>query len=229
MRNSKVVVGLVAAGLLTAGCGSDGSSSASGGDKAQKALPVAVDGPQKDVRRRGDDNIKVTPAPEPGAPLTEQVEHRLREAVLLDVKVPGETSATCPGGVTQKAGAVTRCTVTYAGAEIPYEVKISDSYTKGSMITSYTTTPQKVVLAAKVMYDLLYERYGAESGRDDASRLACEELPVAKAVDWESDTGYTCQYWNKHANGGDGGYRTLRITTGPAGYNTPGFEEVEAD
>lgn len=229
MRNSKALIGLLAAGLITAGCGSDGSSSGSGEGKAQKALPVIVDGPQKDVRKRGDDNIKVTPAPERGAPLTEQVEHRLREAVLLDVKVPGETSATCPGGVTQKAGAVTPCTVTYEGAAIPYEVKISDSYTKGSMITSYTTTPKKGVLVAKVMYDLLYETYGAESGRDYASKLSCEELPAAKVVEWESDTGYTCQYWNKHANGGDGGYRTLRIKTGPSGYNTPGFEEVEAD
>ena len=222
MRNPKILIGLVAAGLLTAGCGSDGGSSdSSSGGSAQKALPVAINGPQEDVRKRGEDNLKVTPAPDRGAPLTEQVEHRLREAILLAAGVAGETSAKCPDGVTQKAGAVSQCVVTYEGAEIPYEVKISDSYREGSIITSYTTTPKKGLLVAKLVYNSLNENYGTESGRTDASKLACEELPVAKAFDWKSDTGYKCQYWTKHANDGKGGYDTLRVTMGTSG---SGFE-----
>ncbi|MFP3987794.1 hypothetical protein U9R90_09885 [Streptomyces sp. E11-3] len=225
MRNPKILIGLVAAGLLTAGCGSDsGSSDSSGGGAAQKALPVAIDGPQKDVRKRGEDNLKVTPAPEQGAPLTEQVEHRLREAILLTAKVAGETSAKCPDGVTQKAGAVSQCVVTYEGAEIPYEVKISDRYREGSTITSYTTTPKKGLLVGKLVYNALYESYGPESGRTDTSKLACEELPVAKAFDGKSDTGFKCQYWTKHANDGKGGYDTLRVTIGASG--GIGFEAV---
>lgn len=216
---------MIAAGLLTAGCGSDDSSSGSGGDKAQKALPVAIDGPQKDVRRRGEDNIKVTPAPKFGAPLDEQVVHRLREAILLDARVPGETSATCPDGVTQKAGAVSQCVVTYEGAEVPYEVKISDSHTEGDTITSYTITPKKALLVATSVYDLLNEQYGKDSGRTDASKLACQELPVAKTIEWDSDSGYTCQYWGEHAIDGGEGYKTLKITQGSQGYSL-GFEEV---
>ncbi|MFI9582208.1 hypothetical protein ACIHCQ_10250 [Streptomyces sp. NPDC052236] len=227
MRNPKILIGLVAAGLLTAGCGSDGSSSDSsgGGGAAQKALPVAINGPQEDVRKRGEDNLKVTPAPERDAPFIEQVQHRLREVILLDAEVAGETSAKCPNGVTQKAGAVSQCVVTYAGAEIPYEVKISDSYREGSSITSYNTTPKKGLLVGKVVYNALNERYGPESGSTDASKLACEEIPAAKAVDFNSDTGYKCQYWGKHANDGKGGYETRRVMIGPSG--GIGFENVK--
>lgn len=226
MRNLKIFVGLVSAALLTAGCGSDGGSTDAKGDSAaQKPLPVVIDAPQKDVRKRGEDNIKVTPAPERGAPLVQQVEHRLREAVLLTAKVPGETSAKCPDGVTQKAGAVSQCVATYAGAEVPYEVKISDSYTEGSSITSYTTTPKKGLLVGKAVYDALYENFGPESGRTDADRLACEEIPAATAVDYKADTGHKCQYWNKNANDGKGGYETLRVTLGASG--SIGFEALK--
>ncbi|MCJ1679261.1 hypothetical protein MTF65_18305 [Streptomyces sp. APSN-46.1] len=226
MRNAKILIGLVAAGLLTAGCGSTGSSSdSSGGGAAQKAMPVAIDGPQEGVRKRGEDNLKVTPAPELSAPFIQKVEHRLRESVLLTAKVAGETSAKCPNSVTQKAGAVSQCVVTYEGAEIPYEVKIGDSYKEGSSIISYNSTAKTGLLVGKVVYDALNERYGSESGTTHASKLACEEIPAAKAVDFNSDTGYKCQYWSKHANNGKGGYDTLRVTTGPTG--GIGFEMVK--
>ncbi|MFC9246155.1 hypothetical protein ACFT7S_19760 [Streptomyces sp. NPDC057136] len=101
----------------------------------------------------------------------------MRETTLAGTKVPGRTSAECPDGVTLKAGAISQCVATYEGAEIPYEVKISDSYTKGSTITSHTTEAQKGVLVAKFVYNALYESYGAGSGRTDASKLACDEIP----------------------------------------------------
>ncbi|MET7369328.1 DUF4333 domain-containing protein [Streptomyces sp. NPDC005566] len=237
MRNSKFLVALLAAGLLTAGCGSDdgsASGSASGGSEKSgdaaaqgKALPVVVDGPQKDVLKSGDKGLKVTPAPARGASFTKQVEHRLRESVLLSTKVPGTTAADCPDGVTQKAGAVSTCTVTYEGAEIPYEVTISDSYREGSFITSYTAEPGKGLLVAKVVYHQFNEQYGAASGRSDASKLSCDEIPAAKAYDFDTDSGYTCTFWSEYGGDGDGGYKTLRVTVGPAGYNAPGFEEVE--
>ncbi|WP_406726741.1 hypothetical protein WJ438_21885 [Streptomyces sp. GD-15H] len=237
MRYPKILIGLVAAGLLTAGCGSDGGSSGSsdrpagssdlpsGSGDDQKALPVAVDGPQKDVvASSGDDKLKVTPAPENGAPFAQQVEHKLRETVLRSAMVPGETSAECADGVTRKAGAVSRCVATYEGAEVPYEIKISDKYTEGSMFTFYDTTPEKGLLVAKSVYNLLHERYSAEAGYPGSSKLACEEIPVAKAVDLNADTGYTCQYWTKNVNDGEGGYTTLRVMMGSRG---PGFERAE--
>ncbi|MGW5973317.1 hypothetical protein [Streptomyces sp. NPDC055186] len=244
MRYPKILIGLVAAGLLTAGCGSDGDSSGSSdrpsgaGDRSagsgdrpagsgddQKALPVAVDGPQEDVvDSSGDARLKVTPAPENSASFTRKVEHKLRETVLRSAMVPGETSAECADGVTQKAGAVSQCVVTYEGAEIPYEVKVSDKYTEGSMFTFYDTTPQKGLLVAKSVYQALHERYSAEAGYTGSSKLACEEIPVAEAVDLNADTGYTCQYWTETANGGEGGYTTLRVMMGVRG---PGFERAE--
>jgi hypothetical protein len=245
MRNSKILVTLLAAGLLTAGCGSDGGSgtlgksrsgqgSTSGSDSdsdgtgtaSTKDLAVVIDGPQKEVLKSGDEGLKVTPKPAQGASFTEQIEHRLRESVLSATKVPGSTEADCPDGVTQKASAVSTCTVTYEGASVPYTVTISDSYREGSFITSYEAVAGKGQLVAKTVYVSFYERYGAESGRSDASKLSCEELPVAKAVDWETDTGATCQFWSKYGGDGDGGYKTVRLTVGSSGYSVPTFEEL---
>ncbi|MER5634732.1 hypothetical protein CP967_15715 [Streptomyces nitrosporeus] len=252
MRNSKILVALLAAGLLTAGCGDSGGSGSSGshgksrsghgsgsgsgshdddtGTEAaapsQDDLAVVIDGPQKEVLKSGDEGLKITPKPAQGASFTEQVEHRLRESVLSTTRTPGTTAADCPDGVTQKASAVSRCTVTYEGAEIPFEVTISDSYREGSFITSYTAEAGKGVLVAKLVYDEFHDRYGAGSGRSDASRLSCQELPVAKAVDWETDTGYTCQFWSKYGGDGDGGFKTVKLTTGRSGYSVPTFEEA---
>jgi hypothetical protein len=105
------------------------------------------------------------------------VEHALREDVLGIAKVADETTAKCPAGVTQTADAVNRCVVTYAGAEIPYEVKISDSYTAGSSIIAYTKEPQQGLLVGKLVYQMIY---GAESGRTDASKVACDGPPPGR-------------------------------------------------
>ncbi|MCX5411135.1 hypothetical protein [Streptomyces sp. NBC_00059] len=247
MRHTRLLVPLLAAGLLTAGCGSDdagtatgaasgsgkGSSSSagksgSGGQASGKDLAVTIAGPQKEVLESGDKGLEITPEPERGAPFTDQVEHKLREQVVRTARVPGKTVADCPDGVTQKASAVSTCTVTYEGAEIPFEVTISDSYREGSFITSYTAEPQKTLLVAKAVYDQFNESYGSGSGRSDASKLSCDEIPVAKAFDFDTDSGYTCQYWSKYGGeNGDGGYKTAKITIGKAGYTAPGFEEVD--
>ncbi|WP_405009970.1 hypothetical protein [Kitasatospora sp. NBC_01539] len=231
-----MAVGLLAVGCSSAGggsgldetftAGSAGASPKAAGSAgaAGKALPVAIDGPQKDVVMRGGDALKVLPAPESDTPFAEKLKHSLRETLLSRAHVPGETSADCPNGVTQKAGAVSQCTVTYEGAQVPYEVKISDSYKPGSFIISYTRTPKKGLLVAKMVYNLLWESYGADSGRTDTSRLACDEIPVAKTVDFDSDTGYTCQYWSEHADDGEPGYATLKVTMGSSG--SPGFKTV---
>lgn len=241
MKTVKTLIGVITVGLLAVGCSSTGGTSGLDGTlttgsagatsptkaekpAASKALPVAIDGPQKDVVLRGGDALKVLPAPESDTPFVEKLEHSLRETVLSRAHVPGETSADCPNGVTKKAGAVSLCTVTYEGAEIPYEVKISDSYKEGSFIISYTRTPKKGLLVAKTVYNLLWESYGSDSGRTDTSKLACDEIPAAKTVDFDSDTGYTCQYWSEHAKDGEPGYATLKVTMGSSG--SPGFKTV---
>ncbi|MFD7731907.1 hypothetical protein ACFV6F_16150 [Kitasatospora phosalacinea] len=211
-------------GLLAVGC----SSGDGGGAKAAEAvLPVAVSGPDPDVVPRGEeDRLKITPTPDVSAPVLEKVQYAIRQDVLTRAHVVGTTTATCPAGITMKAGAVSQCTATYEGVEIPYEVKISDSYKEGSSVFSYTRTPKKGLLVAKFVYNQLNEHYGPESGRTDASKPACQELPVAKAYDLgaDADTGYTCQYWSEYGKNGKPGYVTLKVTTGASG--GMGFQEV---
>ncbi|ARI51093.1 MULTISPECIES: hypothetical protein [Streptomyces] len=236
MHYTKKLIGLAAVGILAVGCGSGNSSGTTGTPAADSKpeatqetsaapeaapLAVAVDGPQKDVLDSSSDGqLKVLPKPDNSAPFTERVEHKLQEQVLGRVKVPGKTSAECPDGVTQKAGAVSTCNVTYEGAVIPYEVKISDSYKEGSFMTFYNAKPLKGLIVAKVVYNQLFQQYGS---RSDATKLACEEFPAAQAVDFEADSGLTCQYWSKYGNQGDGGYETLRVKAGTYG---PSFEQV---
>ncbi|WP_329012096.1 hypothetical protein [Streptomyces sp. NBC_00690] len=226
MHNSKIAFGLIAACLLTVGCGSSDDQDSAGG-AAQKALPVAVDGPQKGVipQREAGEKLKITPLPPMNAPFAEKVEHNLRQDILRSARVPGETSAECPDGVDETAGAVSQCVAVYEGVAIPYEVKISESAKEGSSLIFFTTTPKKGLLVASTAYDSLNEQYGPTSGRTDASKLACQTLPPAKAVPLGKDTGYTCQYWGKHANQGEPGYATLRLTMGPQGSGL-GFETI---
>ncbi|WP_086778699.1 hypothetical protein [Streptomyces griseus] len=227
MRISKNLIGLAAVGILTAGCGSSSSddsagSSGSSGSASQapseeaKApepgadLAVPVTGPQPDVLASSSDpKLKVTPKPANGASFTEKVEHKLQEDLLGRLKVPGKTSANCPDGVTQKASAVSICNVTYEGATVPYEIEISEKYKPGSFLTFYNSTPKKGLLVAKNAYDRLWT---ANKGRSDISKLSCEELPAAKAVDEETETGFHCQYWGKYAGeDGKGGFVKLGI------------------
>ncbi|MFF5488657.1 hypothetical protein [Streptomyces virginiae] len=228
MRFPRVLTGVAAVALLTAGCSSAETAQGGGADDAAKALPVAITGPQPDVFMRGGDALQITPRPEADAPFVQKVEHALREDVLSIAKVAGETSAKCPAGVTQNAGAVSQCVVTYAGAEIPYEVKISGSYKAGSSIISYTKEPKKGLMVGKLVYEMINQNYGSESGRTDASKLACDELPAAKAFDFGTDTGFKCQYWAAHANRGEPGFTTVQVKIGRKGY-AYSFEEVKVE
>ncbi|MFJ7086816.1 hypothetical protein ACIQU8_26730 [Streptomyces griseus] len=230
MRISKNLIGLAAVGILAAGCGSSssddsagssgsaGSSSSAGQAPSEEAkapepgadLAVPVTGPQPDVLASSSDpKLKVTPKPANGASFTEKVEHKLQEDLLGRLKVPGKTSANCPDGVTQKASAVSICNVTYEGATVPYEIEISEKYKPGSFLTFYNSTPKKGLLVAKNAYDRFWT---ANKGRSDISKLSCEELPAAKAVDEETETGFHCQYWGKYAGeDGKGGFVKLGI------------------
>lgn len=233
MLYTKKLIGLAAAGVLLVGCGSSDSDSASAPAKGaaqespateQKALPVALDGSRGKVLERGAEGLKVTPKPENSAPFAERVEHKLRETVLGTAKVPGKTSATCADGVTLKAGAVSSCEATYEGATIPYEVKISDSYQEGSFLTMYNTKAEKGLLAAEAVHEEFWQQYaGPDSAYPEASKLACDELPLAEAVEVDADTGYRCQVWNDQRHQGEGGYQTFQVRIGGFG---PSFQEA---
>ncbi|MFF8564985.1 hypothetical protein ACF06N_08480 [Streptomyces albidoflavus] len=234
MLYTKKLIGLAGVGVLLAGCGSSDADSAGAPAKGavrespaseQKALPVALDEPRGKVLERGAEELKVTPKPENDAPFAERVEHKLRETVLGVAKVPGKTSARCPEGVTLKAGAVSSCEATYEGATIPYEVKISDSYKEGSFLTMYNTKAGKGLLTAEAVYEEFWQRYaGPDSAYPEASKLACDELPVAEAVEVDADTGYRCQVWNDQRYQGKGGYQNFQVRIGGFG---PSFTEAD--
>ncbi|MYW64232.1 hypothetical protein GTY65_09120 [Streptomyces sp. SID8379] len=244
MRVSKNLIPLAAVAVLAVGCSSgndsdsdsgfpfpssapsSSSSTGSGATEAaapQKALPVQVTGPNKAVLADSSDpKLEVTPEPATDASFTEKVKHKLREDVLRQVKVPGKTSADCPKGITLKANAVSTCNVTYEGATVPYEVKISKSYKPGSFMTFYNSTPKKGLLVADAAYGRLWETY---KSRSDASKISCEELPAAKAFDFGKDTGLRCQYWSEYGgDNGDGGFKGLGVKVGTYGVD---FYEVD--
>ncbi|MFJ4942718.1 hypothetical protein ACIP4V_08865 [Streptomyces albidoflavus] len=231
MLYTKKLIGLAALGVLLVGCGSSDPDSAGAAEGApakgaaqespaaeQKVLPVALDGSRPKVHERGAEELKVTPKPGNSAPFAERVEHKLRETVLGTAKVPGRTSAKCADGVTLKAGAVSSCEATYEGATIPYEVKISDSYNEGSFLTMYNTKAEKGLLVAETVYEEFWQQFGGpESAYPEASKLACDELPAAEAVEVDADTGHRCQLWNEHGNQGKGGYETYEVRIGGFG------------
>lgn len=164
-----------AAGLLVTGCGSDDSSGGDG-EKAenaesaasQKKLPVPVKSVDPAVHDTSDDPLEISSKPGSSADFEEQVEHKLRETLLHSAKVEGETSAACPKGVTPKAGAVSKCTVMYEGAEIPFEVKVSDSYRERSAVMSYQSIPQKSLLVEKSGHAAL-KKWGGEREQHPAA------------------------------------------------------------
>ncbi|MEG3630278.1 hypothetical protein [Streptomyces poriticola] len=205
MRISKIAPVVVAAVLLTAGCGSDGDgrSSAAGGSKRErepesKPLAVELTQAQSDVVQDNDDLETPQPEPDGSSEFTDKVEHRLREALLRSAKVNGETTADCPDGVTLKASATSTCTATYEGVEIPFSVKIADDYQAGDFLIRYDTEAEQDLLVAKRVYQEFWQRHEDSGGYEQT--LTCDEIPAVKAVEKGADTGYQCQVWHDAGN-----------------------------
>ncbi|GAA4659646.1 hypothetical protein GCM10023347_08890 [Streptomyces chumphonensis] len=233
MRITKIAVAVVAAALLTAGCGSDDGGDGGG----KKTTDSAANGAQRndDGGAEGDgegdgeflaveitegrsevvesnEDLK-TPQPEPGsdADFTEKVEHRLRETLLRQAKVNGETSAECPDGVTLKASATSECTATYEGVEVPFEVTIKDDYEEGAFFIQYDADAKKDLLLAQGVYDAWWTRHGENATGEVEQKLTCDEIPPVQAVDRGADTGHRCQVWTKYGDTGE--FSTFDVTT----------------
>lgn len=228
---------LVVAGLLATACGTSepavdsapgdaGSSSAPPAAAPVAPLPVPVTGPQPEVVPYSNSSeLKVKPTPRYDASIEQKLKHALQEDLLRMIRVPGKTSADCPDGITMKASAISHCVVTYEGVEVPYEVKISDNYREGSLVFSYNKVAMKAVLVDKVVYHQFNERFGTESARTDLSKLACEEFPAVKLVEFGENTGLTCHYWSEYGPDGEPGYVTVNVIMGDRGTRLD-FEEV---
>jgi hypothetical protein len=204
-RIPPVLLGVATAALLAAGCGpeddasggpgrADGSASASGAapeSSATSTAPPAVEitGPQKGVAGSGSDMKEPPGKPDGGADFTTQVEYALQGDLLTDARVEGRTTAVCPHGVTQRAGASSECTATWEGIEIPYTVTIGASYEPGDILTPYRAEPGKRLLVAERVRHEFWDRFGGDAG----TGLSCDEIPAALAVEEGTPTGYTCQ------------------------------------
>ncbi|MFP8963023.1 hypothetical protein ACLIYP_21050 [Streptomyces nanhaiensis] len=211
MRHIRTVTAILAAGLLTVGCGGseDGnggsgtqSSAEAGNSKSDKSdraeegerLPVVVESPaEKPVGI----NPTISPTPERDADFTEKVIHELRERTVRMAGVMKSTSGSCEGGeITLKAKAATECTIAYADVEIPWTVTISDSYKEGSFFIQYNAEPGKGLLTGEGVRAKLWE-----DNHQYSDEMRCEELPEAEVVDLDADTGYKCQLVNEKSDG----------------------------
>ncbi|MEU3552879.1 hypothetical protein [Streptomyces fragilis] len=203
-RIPRLFLGVTAAALLIAGCGSE--DEAAPGDPADKPgaasspaparstadadpLPVRITGPQQGVAASGSDMEDPPGRPGRGADFTSQVEYALQGDLLSDARVEGRTTAVCPDGVTRKANASSACIVTYEGVEIPYTVTIGESYEEGDVLTPYRAEPKKRLLLAKRVHDAFWEQFGGSAGMT----LSCADMPVAEAVDEGAPTGHLCR------------------------------------
>ncbi|MBB1245803.1 hypothetical protein GL263_19920 [Streptomyces durbertensis] len=222
MRYTRTLVGVVAVGLLTVGCGGDDSDGADA--KSTPSAEASADSGAKDntddqgtedggdagsdaegdelpvkVEEEGDllgASPKIEPSPDRTATVTEKVLHELRQRTLRMAGVEGKTSGECAGGeLTMEAGATTKCTVDYEGVKVPWDVTISDNYKPGSFVFSYQAKPLKAVLTAKSAYGNFYKLNNSTS-----DQLRCGEIPDAVLVELGEDTEYRCQYLIKSQN-----------------------------
>ncbi|MBD0838531.1 DUF4333 domain-containing protein [Streptomyces sp. TRM68416] len=224
MRIPRITLLLVTAAALAAGCGSGEDSSADAAAKpagsksrgqASEAEPLAVeiDRARPGVVELLEDLKEPEPKPGKDAEFTEKVEYKLREDLLRDAWIDGETTADCPDGVTLKASATSRCTATYEGVEIPYEVTVKDDYKEGAFLIRYETRPLKDLLVAERVYNEFWRNHGEQGGGGFEQKLTCDEMPDALAVDRGADSGYRCRLWTKAGDGDNGRFTHFTVTT----------------
>ncbi|MGW0928724.1 hypothetical protein [Streptomyces sp. NPDC002644] len=211
-RNSRALLGVAAAALLMAGCGheeSDASTDPGRADRPGAAsspapasssapasspaddgpLAVEITGPPQGVAGSGSDMADPPGRPGSDADFTTQVEYALQGDLLSGARVEGRTTAVCPEGVTQRAGATSACVATYEGVEIPYTVTIGEDYEPGDVLTPYRAEPEKALLVARRVHHAFWDRFGGDAG----TSLSCDEMPAAEAVEPAGPTGHTCR------------------------------------
>ncbi|WP_153451123.1 hypothetical protein [Streptomyces smaragdinus] len=202
MRTARILVGVAAVAALATGCNpeqadTESTDSASApatpaaGESAAapaEALAVPVTGPQDGVAKSTSDMADPSGKPPSGADFATQIRYALRTDALHKALVEAETSADCPDGITQQANAVSKCTVTYGAAKIPYTVTIGANYKEGSFITPYRAEPQGVLLIAKRVQNEFWNTFGKT-----ADELSCDEMPEAQTVKDGDETEFHCQ------------------------------------
>ncbi|MEO3767596.1 hypothetical protein [Streptomyces sp. B5E4] len=141
---------------------------------------------------------RAVPAAGRGASDTDRLLVRLQRATLLMADdLRPVRAGRCTGGLPDRAGATTRCTVRYAEVEVPWEVTRTDPPRETARKTrpGYDISPLASVHTAKAVY----AAYAWHVGRSDADGpLAprgprCDRLPDVFTAAPGEDTGYFCQ------------------------------------
>lgn len=193
-----VAVGLV---LVVAGCGSGGGScdeqpepSAIDGEE----LPVEIE-PQTQTPGLLDEEIEAAlPAPGRDPSVTEQVMYHLQWETMDMAGVIGRVApGRCDGGrVNEEIGAVTRCTVSYEGIEVPWNVEITGTNAGGFDYNEleYESRPLAGVLTAEAVYERwAWHMNSVLDTFDVPAEARCSEIPDVVRVDLGEPTGYDCQ------------------------------------
>ncbi|WP_309505517.1 hypothetical protein [Streptomyces phytophilus] len=140
---------------------------------------------------------RAVPAAGRGASDTDRILVRLqRETLLMADDLRTVRPGRCTGGPPDRTGAATRCTVSYAGVEVPWQVRLTDP-PPGTATDHprYAFRPLTTVHTAEAVY----AAYAWHVSRSDADGpLAprdprCDRLPDVFTSAPGEDTGYFCQ------------------------------------
>ncbi|MGH3646128.1 MAG: hypothetical protein ACRDTM_02975 [Micromonosporaceae bacterium] len=190
MRRPRVVVSLLAAlTLALAGCAQGGP-----GDPGVDYNKLGVEVPSPSAPYK-------TPQPAgkpPGdsASPTQQILYDLQQRVVRTAGVSEKTKASCAGGlITGTVDQTVKCTVTYQGLKVTYQVEIAG----GTPTFSWVATTEKAVLTAEGVGIAYWAKFGR-----DAEVVRCDKMPKLKLVPLGKDTDFRCYHkvgdsWAEHA------------------------------
>jgi hypothetical protein len=154
-----------------------------GGDKTAKAEKIAVPAPGPKL---DEDPQPTTPEPADSAPAIDKIKWELGKQTIKTAGVAKDTTATCtPNTISGKQDETIKCTVTYAGQQVPYSVNVDG----GEYFVSYKYLPTKGVLLREVVLN----EFGHSSYYDTARDPQCT-VPEVALVDLDAPTGATCTY-----------------------------------
>lgn len=198
-----VVVLVVVAGGLVAGCG-EGAASAGGSASASPEV-AGIASPTASY-------VTPTPSASPGADASpnQQLRYELEARVLRQAGVPGQLGVSCSSRVDGHTDQTVTCVVAYDELRVPFTVTV----TGGSMIFSYQASQGKAVLTADgVSAAYARDAYNVDTSDTPpvAGSVRCAGLPVRVLVDFGRATPYTCSYRTA------AGTVTSRVSVGPDG------------
>lgn len=162
---------------------------------------------------------RAVPAAGRGGSDTDRVLVRLqRETLLMADDLRPVRPGRCTGGLPDRAGAATRCTVSYAGVEVPWQVRRTDPR-PGTPADRprYAVRPLATVHTAEAVY-AAYAWHVARSNTDGplAPRdPRCDRLPDVLTAAPGEDTGYFCQdiLWKCRSGDYDFAWNDLPVRT----------------